>query len=114
MTFTPSLNKEPRVRKECVQWNQVSWVQSSSSWPHYGTLSELLTGQEESPHVHFPKFQAKILGCIYITDDQKIYIFSLNNRHSQHHNAGQGLFPWLNLLFGIILNSIKTESKCWT
>ena len=71
LNATPSQNKEPQVRKECAQWNQVSWVQSSASWPHYGTLSKLLTGQEESPQVHFPKFQAMILGCIYITDDKK-------------------------------------------
>ena len=74
LNATPSLNKEPQVRKECAQWNQVSWVQSSASWPHYGTLSKLLTGQEESPQVHFPKFQAMILGFIYITDDKKKYL----------------------------------------
>lgn len=31
-------------------------------------------GQEESPQAHFPKFQAMILGCIYMTDDKKKYL----------------------------------------
>lgn len=91
-------------------WNQVSWAASRASRPHYGTFSKLLKGHEELPQVYPPKFQAKILGCIYLTDDKKI--LSLNNRYSEHPSAGQGLLTMAELAAWHYFNTIKMEGKC--
>ena len=45
-----------------------------------------------------------------MTDDKKI--FSLNNRYSEHPNAGQGLLTMAELAAWHHFNTIKMEGKC--